>query len=505
MLQAGLILKARRRARVGLTDYSRYVAPDELPVAHHQLVCDTMDRVFAGELNRVIIMMPPGSAKSTYATVRAPAYLLGRYGKKGVISASYNDTLAEQFGRKVRNLVASEAHQEVFPNSALSPDSRAKGEWETTEGGFYFACGVGSGVTGRRADVIIVDDPIKSRQEADSKLIRDKTWQWYTTDLRTRGKPGYAIVLIQTRWHEDDLAGRILPEKWAGESGYVTARDGEQWFVLCVPAQAAANDPLGRAVGEWLWPEYMTADHWRLTKQIYEAESGSIRDWNALYQQRPTAEDGIYFRREWFEGRRFKMGDQPTECVRYMSIDGALSEEKGADSTEIAEWDVDQHGNIYAVNWWTGQKNPSDWVDTLIDRIAVGQPIYLVYERANLEQTALPFLMKRMQERGIMVATHALTSHGDKQAKTQSFQAMQSSGRVYWPLTTWAERVIDQLLRFPAGKHDDCVDACGNMGRFLAWMWAANPPKPKPKTFQDAWNAPIVAADMFRLPDERAA
>lgn len=197
-----------------------------------------MDRVFAGELNRVIIMMPPGSAKSTYATVRAPAYLLGRYGKKGVISASYNDTLAEQFGRKVRNLVASEAHQEVFPNSALSPDSRAKGEWETTEGGFYFACGVGSGVTGRRADVIIVDDPIKSRQEADSKLIRDKTWQWYTTDLRTRGKPGYAIVLIQTRWHEDDLAGRILPEKWAGESGYVTARDGEQWFVLCVPAQA---------------------------------------------------------------------------------------------------------------------------------------------------------------------------------------------------------------------------------------------------------------------------
>lgn len=117
MLQAGLILKARRRARVALTDYSRYVAPDELPVAHHQLVCDTMDRVFAGELNRVIIMMPPGSAKSTYATVRAPAYLLGRYGKKGVISASYNDTLAEQFGRKVRNLVASEAHQEVFPNS----------------------------------------------------------------------------------------------------------------------------------------------------------------------------------------------------------------------------------------------------------------------------------------------------------------------------------------------------------------------------------------------------
>jgi hypothetical protein len=265
-IEAARELLGRRKGRNEFSEFCRYVAPEEPPAKHHQLICDIGDRIVEGTCKRAMFFMPPGSAKSTYATVRFPPYYLGRLKNKGVICASYNDTLATQFGRKTRNLIRQEETQRLFPGLNLKSDSQSKGEWETEDGGFYFSVGIGGGVTGRRGDLGIIDDPIRGRKDADSQLIRDNCWNWYLEDFRTRLKPTAAVIIIMTRWHEDDLAGRILNDDWDGESGKILAKDGEEWDVVCLPAQAKENDVLGRKQGEWLWSEWFTPDWWEQTK-----------------------------------------------------------------------------------------------------------------------------------------------------------------------------------------------------------------------------------------------
>lgn len=477
--EAACELLARRQARNSLAGFSRYVDPTQPPATHHQVLCAALDRVAEGTLKRLMVFMPPGAAKSTYATVRFPAYYLGRNRDHGVISASYNDDLAGSFGRRVRNLVASHEYGRVF-QLQLAADSKARGEWETQEGGFYFSVGVGGGVTGRRADVLIADDLIKGRDAADNPLVRNKTWDWWLSDFRSRGKPGYAIVLIMTRWHEDDTAGRILPETWEGESGDIIARDGEEWHVICVPAEAQAGDILGRTPGEQLWTEYFTPAHWALTKAT---QAG--RNWNCLFQQRPTAEDGTFFRREWFR----YYSDLPQSLNVYMTADVAISEDEDADFTEVGVWGTDAHHNVYALDWWTGQKDSAEWTEKILDLVQRWQPLFLIGGKANIEKAVLPFLKREMRQRNIRVAVEMLSESGNKQSKARSFQALQSLGQVYWPNTSWAESVIDQLLRFPAGAHDDKVDACSLLGRFLDKTWPAIAPPAPPPALEQVWNA----------------
>lgn len=457
-----------------------------------------LDRVNTGEIARLMVFMPPGSAKSNYGTIKFPAYYLGRNHKHGVISASYNDTLAESFGRKVRNLVGTDAYRAVFP-VRLADDSKAKGEWETSEGGFYYACGVGSGVTGRRADLIVIDDPVKSREEADSETMRAKTWDWFVSDIRTRGKPGHKIVIIQTRWHEDDLSGRILPENWDGRSGWVKSRTDENWYVLSLPACAGEDDPLGREPGEWLWADYYTPEHWRMTKATQTRPPADIRNWNSLYQQQPTTEQGTYFQRDWFK----RYSHAPNELNVYLTGDFAISEEATADYTELGVWGVDNHEKVYVLDWWYGQKDSLEWSDKLLEMMARWRPVTFAGERANIEKSVLPFIEREMRQRGIYSAVEMLSTTGDKAAKARSFQSLQKAGDVYWPYTDWADRVMQQMLKFPAGKHDDAVDAASVFGRLLAQVWAAAPRKlsKEERITQDharlaaAWNAPPKFSD----------
>jgi hypothetical protein len=234
---------------------------------HHLLLIRNLERVANGEIDRLAVFMPPGSAKSTYSSILFPPWFLARTPAASIIAASHTTELAEKWGRRVRNLVSE--HGSML-RLELSSDSQAAGRWALTSGGEYYAAGVGVGIAGFRADLAVIDDPVRSREDADSQAVRDRTWDWYKTDLLTRLRPGGRVVLIQTRWHEDDLAGRILAE---------AASTGEQWHILSLPAEAESGDPLGRQPGEWLWD-----DHYGYARFLTREKATQLpRNWSALY------------------------------------------------------------------------------------------------------------------------------------------------------------------------------------------------------------------------------
>lgn len=480
--EAAQELLNRRKARRSFADFCRYVAMEEPPAKHHMLICDAVDQIVDGDLRRVMIMMPPGSAKSTYGSVLAPAYILGRLGQKGVITASYGDTLATRFGRKTRNLIKSPEYSALFPNTDLAADSQAKGEWETTQGGFYFATGVGGGVTGRRADLAIIDDPIRGRADADSELIRSKVWDWYIDDLRTRLKPNAAVVLIMTRWHEDDLAGRILPDSWKGESGMIKAKDGEMWQVICLPAQARENDILGRKEGEWLWQEWFSPEFWEQTKASVTLTDA--RTWNSLYQQTPKASEGTFFRREWFH--RYELGHHPVNTTKYISSDFAVSEGKG-DFTEFGTFDIDTQDDIWVTDWWFGRESADVWVDRLVDLFKAHKPMSFFGESGVIRKSVEPFLNKAMRDRNAYSRIDWINRTQDKAAMARAFQSRAAQGKVHIPYTDWGNRLIEQLCAFPAAKHDDAVDVCALIGLALDEIIPGMSPKPKEEPKTDAW------------------
>lgn len=480
--QAAAELLKRRKARNSFADFCRYVAPDEPPAEHHLLICDVGDKIVSGEIKRAMFLMPPGSAKSTYATVRFPPYYLGRLKNKGVICASYNDTLAARFGKKTRNLIKQKETQRLFEGLQLQQDSQAKGEWETEDGGFYFSVGIGGGVTGRRGDLAIIDDPLKGRRDADSQLIRDNCWNWYIDDFRTRLKPDAAILLIQTRWHEDDLAGRILPESWSGQSGFVTARDGEEWYVVCLPAQAIENDILGRKPGEWLWPDWFDAAFWEQTKRT--ANQHDVRTWNSLYQQIPASEEGTFFKKEWF--KRFELGTEP-QVNKYQSTDFAVTDGDG-DYTELGIIGVDSDNDLYVLDWWYDQATADVWIKALLDQVKLHAPFATFGETGPIRRAVEPFITMSSRNRQIYPRLEWLPRTGDKAAMARAFQGMAAAGKVHIPRTDWGDRLLSQLMSFPSGKHDDAVDVMALFGMALS---EAHPAlvniAPKPKT-QDRWS-----------------
>jgi len=447
----------RRSLRASLTDWCRHAGFE--PAAHHRLLIEKLEAVARGDIDRLAVFMPPGSAKSTYASVLFPPWFLSRHPQAACIAASHTQELADHWGRRVRNLIGQESKTLGID---LAPDSAAAGRWELAQGGAYFAAGVGGSITGRRADLAIIDDPVKSREAADSDRERNKVWDWYRSDLYTRLKPGARIVLIQTRWHEDDLAGRLLAS-------------GDDWHVLCLPAIAEAEDALGRAVGLPLWPEWESgAELERKRKVVGE------REWLALYQQRPTADQGTYFKREWFADT---YEAKPQGLNVYMSGDFAVTPGDG-DYTELAVWGVDGEGKVYALDWWHGQTAADVWVTALLALIQKWRPLFFVGETGPIRRAVEPLMERMMQEQRIYCAMEWLShSGGNKEALCRSFQAMAGQKRIRFPKDSrWAERVLDQLLRFPTAKHDDAVDACGLIGRFIDRMPAHQESGPRYQT-----------------------
>ena len=305
------------------------LASQELaPARHHRLLIKKLKAVSDGHIDRLMVFMPPGSAKSTYTSILFPPWWFAQNPRSCVIAASHTAELAEKFGRNVRNTVA--LHQDIL-GYTLNQDNRAAGRWETTNGGEYFAAGVLGAITGRRADLGIIDDPVKSADEAVRDTVRDRVWDWYQSDFYTRLKPNARIILIMTRWHEDDLGGRLLAMQEQG---------GDKWEVLCLPALAYPDgDPLGRKAGQALWPEWESEEQLdRKRKAVGE------RVWASLYQQEPRPPDNEAF----FQLQSLLVDGLPVQApigcdAVFATIDTAVKTGKKNDGTAVIFWCLNKH------------------------------------------------------------------------------------------------------------------------------------------------------------------
>lgn len=413
------------------------------PSKHHDYLLSELQAVERGEVTNLMVLMPPGSAKSSYSSVLFPSYFMGRHPEKSVIAVSHTDELAARFGRRVRNVVATPAYRALW-GFGVAADSAAAGRWENERGGEYYAAGVGGSITGRRGDLGIIDDPVKSREAADSLKQRETDWQWYLNDFLTRLKPGARQIVVMTRWHEDDLGGRILE------------RESDKWRVVRLPMLAGENDPIGRAPGDLLWPEWFTAE-------MVERAQMDMRSWNALYQQNPVPDDGSYFKSDWFG----EYDQAPEQLSVYGASDFAVTDGAG-DYTEHGVFGVDHNSNIYVLDWWRGQTASDVWIERMCDLIRARTPMQWFGESGPIRRAVEPFLMRRMQERNAYCWVEWLPSIADKTARARSIQARASMGKVFFPKhATWKGEVMQQMLRFPTGKHDDAVDVFSLIGRAL--------------------------------------
>jgi predicted phage terminase large subunit-like protein len=430
------------------------------------LLLDKLEAVERGDIDRLMVLMPPGSAKSTYVSTLFPPWYLARHPDHAVVAASHTAELAERFGRRVRNIINE--HSATL-GLELAADIQAAGQWETTQSGEYFAVGVLGAVTGRRADIVIIDDPVKSRLEADSETVRDRVWEWWKADLQTRLKPGAKIVLVMTRWHEDDLGGRLLGEMDAG---------GRKWEVLRLPMEAEAGDQLGRAPGEPLWPEWFTDDMRADAKR-------DPRTWSALYQQRPAPDSGTYFSREWL--RPANAIPRREDMRIYGASDYAVTANDG-DWTVHAVIGVDPDSRLWLLDLWRGQTASDAWVEAFCDLVRQWRPIGWAEEQGQIKAGVGPFLDRRMRERGAFVARRPFPTRGDKAVRAQSIRGrMALDGLHYLASAPWRAEFETELMSFPAGKHDDQVDALGLVGQLLDVMVPGQKPKP-PEPRRDSWD-----------------
>jgi hypothetical protein len=423
-----------------LIAYAAYQWPGYRDAAHHRLIARKLEAVERGEIKRLMIFMPPRHGKSMLASEFFPAWYLGRNPEHYVIASTYAQDLADDFGRKVKGQIADPTFQAIFPGVKLAEDSQSVKRFHlnggievgTAQRGAYYAVGAGGALTGRGAHLLLIDDPVKNREEADSETVRRRLKDWYRSTAYTRLMPGARIVVIQTRWHEDDLAGWLL-----SDSAH------EQWDVLSLKAIDA-----GRA----LWPEqYPIEDLERIKASI------GPREWSALYQQEPSSEEGTYFQRGWFKEWKTR-----PELHYYGTSDYAVTE-GGGDWTVHRIWGVSPDGDIYRVAGWRGQTASDVWVDRKLDLIEQWKPFAWFGEAGVIQKAIEPMLIRRMRERNVHCRLEWVPSIADKPTRARGFQARAAMGRV------WFEpgADVEEFIRFPAGKNDDEVDVAGLIGRVL--------------------------------------
>lgn len=445
------LLEDRRaeEARDSLAEYAWSVMGVK-PARHHLLLIDGLEQIAAGALDILIVMMPPGSAKSTYASVIYPAWYLGRNPTNCVIAASHTQELAERFGRRVRNIVAGVEHQRIFRGVGVAADSSAAGRWDTSHGGEYYAAGVGGSVTGRRADLAIIDDPVRSREDADSETIRNKQWAWWRDDLTTRLKPGAGVVLIMTRWHEDDLAGRLL----ADITGAAT-----RVRIIRLPMLAQENDELGRAAGEPLWPEWFTPE------MVAQAQR-EPRTWSALYQQEPRPIGGGEFRRDWL----CFWTNPPATGSRVILVDPASGKHRDrGDYTSMWVLGCGHDGNIYAVDSIRDRLNLTERSTRLFDLVRKWRPSVVGYEEYGL-QADIEFIRAEQERQQYRFRIKELGGGLRKADRIRRLIPLFQTGKLWLPKElkrTCSDGVTHDLIQdfieqeylsFPVAAHDDALD-----------------------------------------------
>ncbi len=431
--------KTRQTIRTSLTDWA-CVALDPLgqsPAAHHHLLISELEKIATGLNDRLMLLLPPGSAKSTYASVLFPAWWFTQHAQSSVIAASHTADLAHHFGRQVRDLVTAQGERLGY---TLAQHSRAAGRWRTSLGGEYFAVGIRGPVTGRRADLAIIDDPIKSHAEADSANQRDLLWNWYRADLITRLKPGGRIVLIMTRWHEDDLGGRLLSHQKG------------QWRVLRLPALAEPNDPLNRPEGAPLWPDWESAE--ALDRK--RATVGE-RVWSAMYQQTPRPAHGSLFMI-----RPIEIADQPPLSGRSVRAWDLAATPKRPDNNP--DWTVgvklhrtdSQHFTVTDVIRLQG--SPHQVEEAILHTAKLdGRPvtISLPKDPGSAGGFVASYLAGQLAGYNLVITSET----GSKASRAAPVAAQIEAGNVSIVRATWNHAFLEELRDFPYGIKDDQVDA----------------------------------------------
>lgn len=444
-------------------DTEQFYCDSVTPAKHHELVNNTLMDVERGQKRRVMIFMPPGSAKSTYGTVSFPTWFMGKKKGRHIISCSYGQDLATRFGRKCRTIVNSRKYREVF-GTCMTPGNRAASDWSLENQSTYMSRGIEGGITGNRADGIVIDDPVKGRKDADSPTIRETVWQEYLAAVRTRLKPRGFVVIIQTRWHADDLSGRILPTDWSGQSGWVTAKDGEQWYVICLAAECEREgDPLGRKVGEYLWTDWFPVEHWE-----QEKKSQGSRNWASLYQQRPSLDDGGVWVLKWFQ-RYMAQPEGKGKFLIVQSWDTGNKPQEINDPSCCTTWLVTEHG-IYLLHLWKDQVNFPDLKRNAINLAIMWQPDVIVIEDKASGQSLIQELREVpiSDTKGLILSVIAIEPEGDKLARAQAVAPMIESQKVYLPtLAPWLPDLELEITTFPNSPKKDQVDS---ISQGLNWI-----------------------------------
>lgn len=433
---------------------------------HHQLICNTLQEVEAGTVRRCMFFLPPGSAKSTYASVLFPAWFMGREKRRNVIVATYGSGFALKIGRRIRSVIKQKAYHNVF-GIGVSAESAAADNFALTNENEMLAGGILSGITGNRADLIVIDDPVKGREDADSPTIREKTKAEYVDSILTRGKPGFRLLIIQTRWHQDDLAGSILPENWNGESGDILCRDGEIWRVLSIPAEAEReDDPLGRKPGEMLWPEWFSPSHWAPFRKI-------ARTWASLYQQRPAPDEGMMFKKHWLkEMREIPAGDR--RRVRGWDLAAtAKNATNNPDYTAGVLMSVGEAGDYLIEGVERFRGSPLD-VKASVKSSAANDPAGTVIRMAQDPGQAGKDQAEQYVRELAGYHVKVVRPTGDKATRAAPLAVQAEAGNLYILKTgdpvrdAWIDAFRDEISLFPAATHDDQVDAAADAFSELA-------------------------------------
>ena len=434
-------LKDRELAQTRFIKFVEKVWPTFISGRHHKRMAEAFERVANGTCKRLIINMPPRHTKSEFASYLLPAWFLGKFPHKKVIQASHTAELAVGFGRKVRNLVDSDVYHDIFPDLNLQSDSKAAGRWNTSKGGDYFAIGVGGAVTGKGADVLIIDDP-HSEQEAamaaSNPEVYDKVIEWYTSGPRQRLQPGGSIVVVMTRWSQRDLTGQVL--KAAAQ------RSGEDWEVIEFPAILPSGNPL--------WPEFWSLEELEaLRNELPNAK------WQAQYQQNPVGNESAIVKRDWWQ---IWEEDRPPACEYILQTwDTAFEKNNRADYSAGTTWGIfkndEDYGNsnIILLNTYKKRVEYPDLKRDVLNEYNMYEPDGVLIEK---KASGAP-LIYDLRAMGIPVQEFTPGKGQDKVARLNAVSDIIASGKVWVPNTRWAEELVDEIAEFPSGEHDDLVDA----------------------------------------------
>ena len=442
-----------KRARENLIDFEMATEPKYQPNWHHELVARELEHIETfGDRDYKILMVfvPPRHGKSQQCSIDFPAWFIGRNPDKEIITASYSAELAQDFGTKTRNKVESEQYKLIFSELGLRPDERSKAKWRTAEGGSYTSVGVGGAITGRGAHVLLIDDPIKNREEAESEVYREKVWTWFTSTAFTRLEPGGVVIVILTRWHDDDLAGRILahPEL------------SKRIKIIKFPAIAEIEEPY-RHIGHPLWIK-------RYPKEALEEIKATIGpyDWSALYQQAPLLSENQEFKNEWFRTISEAEVDR-MNTRKFLTIDTALSKNAQADYTGLCDNSINSE-KFWHLRAWRMKIGAEELVDTLFTLHRKRR-----YEKIGIEKTAYldglkPFLDSEQRKRQtflpIMELKHNQTA---KEIRIRALVPRYASGSIFH-IDGQCRDLENELIRFPLGVNDDVIDAAAYQEQILA-------------------------------------